>query len=378
MAKRKSPQQKPLEAVELDLQPNEASDLVPLENEKVLKAHGWKTAFWTVLDEEAVEKCVVAVGLAADRRGDDRAEPDDSATPESEEGGEPKWEIVRPRFAVPRNDRSTEDAEACTRHDGWVYVVGSHYGSKTGPLEKERQWVARFREDDFEGTLRDSRPKLEIAMNRFRLHRAVNDALRAFGPDLIELGPKVRKQLVKKTRKKAGKKAKARISPADLPINIEGASFTDERTLLIGLRFPVTAAGHPILAELSGVEEMFGDKLAAPVVRRFWVLSNVGSAGTPCGVRALHRSGRELHAVVGNLDDPSKDSVLIADHPAGGKARSAHYRFRLPRGRDGGEVEAELVRRFKAENVEGVARVGSRFHYVTDEDEKVRVRYPAG
>ena len=36
--------------IDLDLHPNEASDLLPVENERILGAHGWDRAFWTVLD----------------------------------------------------------------------------------------------------------------------------------------------------------------------------------------------------------------------------------------------------------------------------------------------------------------------------------------
>ena len=69
----------------------------------------------------------------------------------------------------------TEDGEALAHHDGWVYVFGSHFGSKAGPLRPRRAFVARFREDDAAtGPL-----PVQVVRNRFRLHRAVNDALAA-------------------------------------------------------------------------------------------------------------------------------------------------------------------------------------------------------
>ena len=49
------------------------------------------------------------------------------------------------------------------------------------------------------------------------------------------------------------------------PINVEGAAFRDgaeapkggSPTLLLGLRFPVTAEGHPIVVEIEGIERLF-------------------------------------------------------------------------------------------------------------------------
>jgi hypothetical protein len=110
-----------LHTVDLDLHPNEASDLLPVESHELLRARGWDLAFWTVLDEGYVEDSLAVIGHT---RG---ASPEDDA-----------WEIVRPRFRVTDNAGRTEDAEACTRLDGWVYLVGSQYGSKAGPLETKR------------------------------------------------------------------------------------------------------------------------------------------------------------------------------------------------------------------------------------------------
>ena len=31
------------------------------------------------------------------------------------------------------NSGKTDDTEAVARHDGWVYLFGSHFGSKDGP-----------------------------------------------------------------------------------------------------------------------------------------------------------------------------------------------------------------------------------------------------
>jgi hypothetical protein len=348
-----------LETVDLDLHPNEASDLLPLESKGILEAHGWDRAFWSVLDEGSVEDSMAVIGH--------RRDADD---------GDGSWETTRVRFRVRKRDRGrTEDAEACARHDGWVYVVGSHYGAKSGPIEAKRAFLARFREDEVEAPLGESKPAMEVAMNRFRLHRAVNDALAAFGPPLLGPGPAVRKRFIAGARKGAGKRTADRLLGSDAPINVEGAAFDGDGVLLLGLRYPVTADGNPILAEVSGVRRMFESRRAAPVVRRFWVLENAGTKRRPLGIRAVHRHGRDLHLMVGSLDASGKGSTLLEDHPEGGKASCAHYHVRLPRSRDGGAVEATLVHRFELPNVEGLAAgPRNRFFYVTDEDDRVHMR----
>lgn len=349
----------PLETVDLDLHPNEASDLLPIASRRILDAHGWDRGFWSVLDEGSVEDSIAVVGHRAGKE-----EAADS------------WETARPRFSVRKKNRGkTEDAEACARHDGWIYVVGSHYGAKDGPIEAKRAFVARFREDDVEAPLGERKSAMEVAMNRFRLHRAVNDALQAYGPELLGPGDAVRERFIAAARKGAGKRTADRLLGSDAPINIEGVTFEDGGAMLLGLRYPVTAGGHPILAEASGIERLFEDKRAAPVVRRLWVLDNVGTKRRPEGIRAVHREGRDLHVIAGSLDATDKGSTLLEDHPEGGKSSCAHYRVRLPRNRDGGPVDAELVHRFNLPNVEGLAAgPGGRFFYVTDEDDKVHMR----
>jgi hypothetical protein len=164
MAKQTSPK---VETVDLNLHPNEASDLLPVASEHILEAHEWDRAFWTVLDEGAVESSVALIGH---QRGG-----------EEEDG---RWETARPRFRVKGDKDATEDAEVCARRDGWIYLVGSHYGGKSGPLEGKRAFLARFREDDHSGAVDAPKVEMQVTLNKFRLHRAVNDALAAFGPEL--------------------------------------------------------------------------------------------------------------------------------------------------------------------------------------------------
>jgi hypothetical protein len=105
---------------------NEASDLLPVRSDALLRAYGARRGFWTVLDEGPVERCLA---LLLERTDGEWVSHHVAADAGAENG-------------------RTEDGEALAHHDGWVYVFGSHFGSKAGPLRPRRAFVARFREDD--------------------------------------------------------------------------------------------------------------------------------------------------------------------------------------------------------------------------------------
>jgi hypothetical protein len=354
-----------LQRLELNLHPNEASGLLAVEDEPLLEAHGWELAFWAVLDEGEIEDCVAVIGH---RRGADIGEG---------------WEIER-LHAEPIGDAGkTEDAEAVTRQGGWIYVFGSHFGSKDGPLQPKRGFVARFREAEVGHATQDPAMRMEISRRSFVLHRLINDALKRGGPDLMPLGPESYEALISATikrGKKENKKWAGLVREDDYPINVEGAAFRHDGALLLGLRFPVSAEGYPVLVELEGVERLFepGDEL--PEVRGFWTVDAVGREGDVAGVRdlAVHstESGEELHLVTGNVDSRDKDSVLIQDYPGGKYTVATHFRAALPPDAHSGNLEGEFVREFPdLPRVEGIAITeGGRFFYVTDEDEGVHLR----
>ncbi len=161
-----------LHQLSLNLHPNEASGLLAVENDALLEAHGWEFALWAVLDEGEIHDCVAVIGH---RRG-----------AALEEG----WEIDR-LYAIPTgDDAKTEDAEAIMRHEGWVYMLGSHFGSKRGPLQPKRAFVARFRESEVTHVTKEPAVEVEVSRRSFVLHRLINDALKASGPQTIPLGPK--------------------------------------------------------------------------------------------------------------------------------------------------------------------------------------------
>jgi hypothetical protein len=197
-----------LQRVDLHLEPNEASDLTQIHEPGLLAAHGWDSAFLTVLDEGPVEDCIAVLGHDAGA------------------GPVEGWCSKRMKFAATKAMKGrTEDAEAVAVRDGVVYVVGSHYGSKDGPLEPKRHWLARFDQSELAQGLKDCKPDLEIVRTKFRLHRAVNDALKASGVELFALGDAPREALVEATLEDGRKRGKAwveRVREDDLPSTSRG------------------------------------------------------------------------------------------------------------------------------------------------------------
>lgn len=353
--------------MDLNLHPNEASGLLTIGDEGLLGEHGWDLGFWAVLDEGEIEDCIAAIGH---RRG----------SPEGE-----GWEIERLRAGVSGAAGNTEDAEAITRDQrtGYVYILGSHFGSKAGPLQPKRGFVARFREAEVGHVAEDPAMKLDVSRRSFALHRLINDALEQSNLDLVPLGEQSHEALIEATierGEKEGKKWAGLVREGDYPINIEGAAFRDNGNLLLGLRFPVTTEGRPILIELEGIERLFDADSSLPEVAGFWTVDAVGEGGEIAGVRDLALletdSGEELHLVTGNVDSRDRQSVLMQDYPGGRETVATHFRCILPKDARSGALEAEFVREFPSlPRVEGIAVTNEgRAFYVTDEDEGVHLR----
>ncbi|MCA3747714.1 MAG: hypothetical protein IN808_01050 [Rubrobacter sp.] len=350
-----------LHRLELNLHPNEASGLLTIEEDGLLRPRGWDLGFWAVLDEGEIQDCIAVIGH---REG---AEPGEG------------WEIERLR-ATPAGGRprKTGDAEAITRHDGFVYAFGSHFGRKDGPLQPKRGFVACFREEAVDPS--DFSVGLEVYRESFRLHRLINDALKEGGPELVPLREATRRAFVEATVRRGREEGKAwsgMVREDDYPLNLEGAAFREDGSLLLGLRFPTSADGRPVLVELEGAERLFEGGL--PEVRGFWVVGAVGRGGGMAGVRdlALTRGpeGEELHLVTGNIDSREGRSVLVRDYPEGKDTVATHFRCALPPGEHSGSLAARFVREFPGlPRVEGIAISGDRFFYVTDEDEGVHLR----
>jgi hypothetical protein len=333
---------------DLELDPNEASDLCRLDAPDLLERRGWDRAFLTVLDEAPAEDCVAVLGH------EQKAEPGEG------------WEALRVRCVTEKGEGKTHDAEACARHDGWIYLLGSQYGGKKGPLDPRRSWIARAREEDLAAAVDGDEPaQLELARLRFGLHRAVNDALRESPVELIALGEKTRADFIDASVEDGD----GAVQPGDHPINVEGADFRANGRLLLGLRYPTSAGGDPLLVELDDVAALFGgDPARATAV---WALEGVGRPDDPSGVRGLHADdGENFDAVVGDVD--------VDEHPEGEGSPSAHVRFTLPAGASGGGEVTGLrtLHEFGDQrHVEGVADGGDgHVHYVIDRDGKVALR----
>ena len=345
---------------------DEASGLLPIQNRAFLK-EGWELGFWVVLDEPPVEQAIARLGRRADRRGTNQG-----------------WEVVLApaRLANPYTGR-TGDCEAITRRDDMVYIFGSHFGKKKGPLEDQRHFLARFA-DPITAVSRSSpephlQPelKLDVAFDHFLLHRVINDAFKERKLDLIERGPAEYKKYIRKTLKEEPF-ATGLVHEDDRAINIEGAAFLDSGLLLLGLRYPVTRLGHPILIVIGGIDRLFTG--GRPQVESLWVLNNIGDADRPAGIRDLFRRNSRIEALTGNLDRFSNikgESIILADHPEGNQASSRHCWFSWPppAGAER-DLQATLTRDLAPRrNAEGLAAdPGGRFYYVFDEH-RLRLQY---
>lgn len=294
----------------IDHPAREGSGLLAVLYPEILESHGWDLAFWTCSDEEPVEGSLAALGR-------------DKKTGE--------WEVVHPKKVKTSRHRRTEDCEALARRGDQVWLFGSQFGPKNGPLDPSRHFVARFDEAAVAGRIDKARIELEVARGSFLLHRLINDALSASSLELIERGKHEEQRCIVKTREKGKRKGKTwaqRIRPDDWPINLEAATFTTSGTLLLGLRYPVTRQGQPILVELGNPDALFVEG-AQPEVRSLRVI-DVGSPDEPRGVRALESVKDEVHAITGNLDSDPEESVLVRDHPEGMRAKSSHHRLVFP------------------------------------------------
>jgi hypothetical protein len=269
---------------------------------------------------------------------------------------------------------STDDSEDICQKDGYLYVVGSHFGPKAGPLSKKRQFIARFREVE----LPAKAVQIEVCLDGFRLHRAINDALKQCPVPPIPRTQGETQAFITQTQKELLKQEPAwadRVKDGDWPINIEGATFLASGSLLLGLRYPVTQNGQPILVELANVDALFERPDEKPAITGVWVIDNVGSADELTGIRGLTRVGDTIHALTGNIDSdkPGKRTVLLDEHPSGMTADSAHYAFSAPQA-GVNRIQARLVRRFKFRDVEGVAfDPAGRAFYIRDASDSVNI-----
>jgi hypothetical protein len=342
--------------LEFDLGPNEASGLETFDNQRVLANHGWDVAFWAVLDEVDVSR---AVGVIGHRHGAPLHRG---------------WTAERLHATTPEGTGTTEDAEAVAQHRGWTYVFGSHFGKKGGPLQRKRQFVARFNDDEIVDAFGGDPVRLQVRRTGLDdgLHRVINDALAERDVELVPSGPNVRAAFCERDDDAP---EDMRPRSGDHPINIEGAEFLADGTAFLGLRWPVSGSGRPLVLAVAGIPEWF-DGGAPPRVTAVHVVDAVGDGGRLAGVRDLALALGRLHVVTGNIDSREKGSVLLTDHPDGADTVNTHFSCPLPPTDRDTEVIAEVVRAFPdMPRIEGIAVEFGHVFYVSDEDEGVDVRY---
>lgn len=345
---------------DLDLSPNEASGLKRVGDTTVLEHFGWDRGFWAVLDDVDADDCVVLLGHAQDAPLEDG------------------WSAHRLQGERSGTVEKVTDAEAVASWNGCVYIFGSHHGGKEGPIKDETQWVARFDEAAVVGSDAGGVPGVSLTMvhTRFRLHRLVNDMLANSGVDVIDMADSTRAAFIDQTIENLrGTDDEGKVRPGDWTINIEGADFTSDGDLLLGLRFPITADGRPLVVQLRGWEGLFDDPMALPELQAIWEVDAVGRNGSLAGVRDLYVDGDDLHVVSGDLDSAGKGSVIREDYEGGTSTVSTHFVATLANDK-GGRVEARLVREFEdSPRIEGMAAdADGRFFYVSDEDETISLR----
>ena len=197
--------------------------------------------------------------------------------------------------------------------------------------------------------------------------------------ELLALGPLARKAYIEATiqaGEKGGKRWAGRVQPGDQPINVEAAEFRADGRLLLGLRYPVTADGHPLLVEIHDVESLFADPDALP--RPACLVA--GERRQRCGAGRLPRPGHARRRSVRRDRRRPRRRQQVRDRARGspgGRARRVRARpLRAARTTTAGPSTAEVVHHFgDIRRVEGVAiDHEGHSHYVIDEEGHVALR----
>jgi len=282
-------------AVVNDAKISEASELLPLTTEDRQRL-GLATGFWLVGDEQKVND---ALGVLGTTDGTN-------------------WKTIG--IGSVAESMKEEDAEALVGIDGGVRVIGSHFVSRGDGFQDRRHfttdvtWDRGAEWDTAKSGL--SQPTWNNTRDAYAWHRQINDAFVLFDLKLIERGPAERAMIAEEAEK-------SEVHPDDRLINIEGAAYMDNGDepdlLLLGLRYPTTRRGHPIVVALkTGTPS----SMKTPVVVWATAVEGIGSKRRPAGIRAMTRVGNQLHAIVGNLD--MEEGPILGDHPEANAAKSKH------------------------------------------------------
>ena len=332
---------------------HEGSSLLRVENAPLLRANGWTRAFWVAFDEREAGRS--PVGLFAQKSADS------------------KWELREVSLTPKEGQPKIDDTEALARKGGFIYLVGSHFGKKKGKLEAARQFVARFRESAVQGTSPEI--ALDIRRDDFGLHRLLNDALAQQNVDLIDRGPNEKEGYIKKTQTN-GETGNDKVLDNDRALNIEGSTFLDSGQLALGLRYPVTKQGEPLVVVLDDVDTLFSqEKPSLPKVVAVWILHGTGTPTQLRGIREINSANGEIQVIVGSIERTSPESLLLKDHPGADEVTAEHRVFTVP-AMEAKAVDSRLVRSLAPDgNVEGVSVDDCGDWYLFDEETQIRVRH---
>ena len=325
-----------MQEVRIEHPHNEASALAAIHDHALLEAFGWDLAFWIASDEKPAHEALAALGRNRDGT----------------------WSVapLQTKASKSSTRKEAEDCETIARAGSWIYVLGSQFGSKKGVLQPKRHFVLRFNEAE----VHDMTVEIDLARAPFVLHRLINDALRERRIPLIARNDSFIEETIKAGRSKKWKKL---VDPDDHPINVEGATFLPNGHLLLGLRYPTTADGHPILVEVERIDALFEGE--QPRVASVWIITDTGASDAPAGVRELDARGAAIHVITGDLDNPG----------VSGGAPNEHVVIRVPQTRRKlARLTSKRVRKLPAgSNVEGLAVQDDGSVWYVHDDEEIRL-----
>lgn len=351
-----SAQTQELERFDTSFDGNEASGLLEVENFKFMEEMDWTAAFWVVCGQGKVDD---SIALVAETESGERV-------------------LVEPEIQVRDSSPETADSQALARFGNWVYVFGSHAGPVQEPLSLEHHFAARFDESDIRLDNGTPAIEMEIGHRRFILHDALNEALRESRFDLIPRGAGEADVLERTAEQYPAAVDAGHLSSAmDRRLRIEGAAFLDDGSAVLGLRYPVTAGGDPIIAVVHHVEGFFTDPPITPQVERVVTLDIARSEEVPTGIRALDSAGGDVfHALVGNLTDEPRSSIL-GDHPTARDASVRHVEFQIPPD-DRQSSRPQTIREFEdGQRVDGLAwSPVDKSYYAVGTSESLRLLCP--
>ncbi|HEX5421704.1 MAG TPA: hypothetical protein VFY39_17060, partial [Gammaproteobacteria bacterium] len=159
-----------------------------------------------------------------------------------------------------------------------------------------------------------------------------------------------------------------RLQADDYPLRVDGLAFLAGGAALLGLRFPMTAAGAPLLIRIDDLARCFSEN-AALTASVAACLAGAGEPERPAGILAIQSGtgpGAEtVELLTGPLGLPDSRDALANEYPGSAALPCRHWRLELPRALDpSAALKAELVREFEERAVESLAEdPAGHWHY---------------